>query len=276
MNTLKPGRIKNHQFGAAALLAALTLTASPTTAFAEGHNNGRLTIYFTRHAEKETITTDVTDTAGQPSLYMFDSDRLFSEVEGDSPKGKRLDEVCGVGKCGEQLSKLGALRASLLAEWFERHGITAELDAVYATHKIRTQQTVTPTAITADLDVVQFPAFADDGQIATELNPESTTDSECPTIMAIRDAQAAGMDTILVAGHSGTLYDIMGDGNSECDGLGLDTTDGERFPKDPDDNTKVRDFGDIWKVVLRPNREAKFRFRANLQPPRLTVDNITR
>lgn len=274
----KPCVIFKNTTRAATLITALSLTYFPTSIFANGHNNnGNLTIYFTRHAEKETITNDVTELAGMPYLYMINAEQepMIDDESQQSPIGKRLDQVCGPTKCGEQLSDKGSLRAMLLAEWFTRRGVTQRLDAVYATHKIRTQQTVLPTAIVAQLDVTQIPALTEDGSVATELNPESTTPSECPTIQAIFDAQNDGLDTILVAGHSGTLYDIMGDGNENCPvGLGLDTSDENRFPIDA--NGKVRDFGDVWKVVLRRNGTARFVFRVNLQPSKLSTSNMAR
>ena len=178
-------------------------------------------------------------------------------------KAKNRDDVCGEKKCAEELNAFGLERAELLATWFKRRGITRRLDKVISSHKRRTFQTVDPTAVEAGLTVMQFPVGG------TELEPESTTPSECPTIAAILDS--APGDTVLVAGHSGTLYDIMGDGNDDCDGLGLDTSNDRRFPKDEDG--KVRDFGDIWKVLVYPNGEARFAYRVNLQPKRLFVEN---
>ncbi len=66
-------------------------------------------------------------------------------------------------------------------------------------------QTVLPTAEAAGLEVQQLPR---DG---TELNPQSTTPLDCLTIEAIMNTPPG--DTILLEGHSGTLYDIRGDGN---------------------------------------------------------------
>lgn len=208
-------------------------------------------------------------------------------------KGEKLEEVCGVKKCAEELSGEGKLRAMLLADWFVRRGVIDELDAVYATHKLRTQQTVTPTATVAGLLVTQLdPNF-------TELNPESTSPSECSTLQAIEAARAAGMDTILIAGHSGTLYDIMGTGVSgtgveggcmindyeESIGLGLNTGntvdgtgDPDRFPKSTKAGKegKVANFGDIWKVVINHNGDTRFGYRTNLQPQRLSTFDIAR
>jgi hypothetical protein len=45
---------------------------------------------------------------------------------------------------------------------------------------------------------------------ASELSPESSTGSECATLQAIDMSRAAGHDTILIAGHSGTLSDNHG------------------------------------------------------------------
>ena len=100
-----------------------------------------------------------------------------------------------------------------------------------------------PTATAAGLDVtILNPAFS-------ELDPASTTPSECATLEAIVAERASGnSNAILIAGHSGTLYDIMGTGVSDClgldkAGLGLNTDNADSFPKD--DDGKVRDFGDV-------------------------------
>ncbi len=152
----------------------------------------------------------------------------------------------------------------MLADWFDGLEITSEIDAVYSSHKVRTYQTVEEIAARAGVTVAQLPS---DGE---ELEPEGTGSSECPTVDAIL-ATSAG-DTIVVAGHSGTLYDIMGAGNDDCAGLGLDTADDLRFPKDEDG--KVRDFGDVWKVTVE-NGQATFAWRKNLQFASLVVDNAT-
>ncbi len=221
---------------AALLVAATASTSVLATDNNWGHDNRPVTVYFTRHAEKQTVLKDLGD-------------------------GNFMED-CGTSKCNEELNAKGEERAELLADWFFRRGVAYELDAVYATHKQRTQQTVAPTADVADLPVIVLGGESD-------LSPESTTPSECPTIEAILSTPPG--DTILVAGHSGTLYDIMGDGNDDCTGLGL-LTDSDpsshRFPKR--DDGKVRDFGDIWKVSIR-NGVAKFRYRVNLDFTRLNV-----
>ncbi|MBX2825162.1 MAG: histidine phosphatase family protein [Gammaproteobacteria bacterium] len=258
------------------ILFSVLFVSSPL--FAANNNNGKLTIYLTRHAEKETMLTP--SSAGVPNgFYQVSENRVpmltdtpIDDETGEpfAPLGTPQDEVCFVTKCAEILSDEGELRAALLASWLQQRGIIRKLDAVYASHKIRTQQTVEPTAILADLDVQPIPANA------TELNPESTKSTVCPTIAALRAAQSNGLDTVMVAGHSGTLYKIMGNGRDECEGagLGLDIDNDSRFPKD--DEGKVRDFGDLWKIVLLPNGEAKFKYRKNLQPMSLTQLNQAR
>ena len=259
----------NRALAAAAVAAPLLAAAIPSAAQATGHHGERpITVYFTRHAEKMTTTTA---TDGGLSTYdiVYDGDEATITANGNTPvsKAKNRDDVCGVKKCAEELNPLGLERAELLADWFKRRGITRRLDTVISSHKRRTFQTVEPTADDANLTVMQFPVGG------TELAPEGTTDSECPTLEAIR-ASAPG-DTVLVAGHSGTLYDIMGEANEDCPtlGLGLDTSDDRRFPKDEDG--KVRDFGDIWKVVIYPNGKARFAYRVNLQPKALFVNNFS-
>lgn len=259
-------------------VAAITMLgmASPSIGLAGGHHvwheGGGLTIYFTRHLQKQTVTIPVSearnehgqllDATSAPYGYSTNEDGgvyVATDTSGVS-KSSRLDSVCGEKKCAEELNPEGQSNALLLASWFSRHGITRKLDAVYATHKLRTQQTVQAIADDAGLGVTQVPASG------TELNPESAAPSECATLDAIAGALDAGMDTILVAGHSGTLYDIMGNG-TDCGGLGLDTTDAGRFPKD--DDGKVRDYGDIWKIALDRHGDVRFMYRQNLQPSRL-------
>ena len=261
-----------------AVVAALLLTGAAAQADGHrhdrGHRNDAVTVYFTRHAEKKTTTRSLGDARDTYELAYTDVDTGAFTVSTDSrdddgrpdngtSKGDLLDQVCGTEKCAEELSDLGLERADLLVQYFDRRGVIDELDAVYSSHKRRTFQTVDPTAVAAGLDVVQLPGHA------SELSPEGTSVSECPTLEAIH--AAAPGSTLLVAGHSGTLYDIMGDGNGDCAGLGLlndDDASSSRFPKDA--KGKVRDFGDVWKVVIR-NGRARFKNRVNLQPTKLTV-----
>ena len=260
----------------AAIATVMAAGIAPVSADETGLNNTanrNLTIFFTRHAEKQTITTAVGTADTYTSEYNEDGEVDFPFIDNETEdSGVKLDEICGDGKCAEELSKQGELRAMLLADWFAGRRITDRLGAVYATHKLRTQQTVMPTATAAGLDVtILNPTFS-------ELNPASTTPSECATLEAIVAERASGENnTILIAGHSGTLYDIMGSGVKDClgmelTGLGLDTGntvagtgDADFFPKD--EAGKVRDFGDIWKIVIKRNGDIQLRYRLNLQQP---------
>ena len=248
-----------------ALGASLLSTVSlPNIALADDSN--KVVVYFTRHAEKMTTT----------------------EVLGDAltyPSGDNLDEVCGVKKCAEELNKLGLLRADLLSDWFERRGITYQLTHAYSSHKKRTLQTIMPTievAIEAGADLAadddkndgdgiqEFPVYNSMMIHATELDPESTSGSIQPLVDALQSLP--GGSVVLAAGHSGTLYKIMGNGDPDkgITGLGIDTSDGFHFPRN--DDGKVRDFGDIWKVVINTNTGvAKLRWRKNLEFRKLQV-----
>lgn len=255
--------------GIAAGTTLLTGTLLSGTVSANGYDNDRpITVYFTRHAEKETTTYELGSATSTYELIWSGEDFDVTpplEDNGDPSKGKNRNDVCGGDKCAEELNALGLARADLLADWFSHHRVTHKLDAVYSSHKERTRQTVAPTAAAAGLTVQQLPS---DG---TELEPEGTSSSECLTLDAI--ANAASGDTLLIAGHSGTLYDIMGDGNDTCAGLGLlkdDDASSNRFPKDA--KGKVADFGDIWKVTIH-NGTARFKYRVNLQPKALRINN---
>ena len=174
--------------------------------------------------------------------------------------------------CQEVLNPLGELRALLLAEWFAGERITPELTHIFATHKIRTRQTIQYIAEEAALDgsgdanpddgIRQVPSRIDSG------NPESGFVEECtpgfesskstrqPMLDAILDVhQSDGESTILVAGHSPQLYWVMRN-------LGIDTTDETNFPKrcagedgappceDIDANERVSGFDNLWIVIL--------------------------
>lgn len=213
-------------------------------------------IYFTRHAEKTT---------------------QLAEQEGGS-----FIEVCGDDKCAEVLNAKGELRAELLRDLFNQAGITDRLTHAFSSHKIRTRQTIelitADAGLTGDMDknandgIQEFPVLnADGSQNATELDPEGTSASEAPVIEALLSLEAGSV--ALVAGHSGTLYDIMsGIGLSDvCLSDTVDTCNQDRYPINA--SVKVRDFGDIWKVTLEDG-VAKFVFRANFQPAQLLLDNL--
>lgn len=235
------------------LVTAFALSVPSQSHAARVSNQNYSVVYFTRHAEKMTTTENL-----GPALTEF--------VAGETNRGSNRDDVCGASKCAEELSDLGLLRAQLLANWFDRYRVTRKITHVYSSHKVRTRQTVEEIALRAGLEndsdlisdgVQQLPA---DG---TELNPQSTGPSEGPTIDAILNLQAG--DVAVVAGHSGTIYDIM-------DGLGIDTSSGRKFPRDEDG--KVRDFGDLWKVIIKDG-QAYFQWRINLQPVGLRAVRTT-
>ncbi|MFK7892632.1 MAG: hypothetical protein AB8B63_17575 [Granulosicoccus sp.] len=213
-------------------------------------------IYFTRHAEKAT--------------------QLAEQQDGS------FVEICGEAKCAEVLNAKGELRAELLRDLFNDAGITDRLTHAFSSHKIRTRQTIELIAadagLTGDLDknagdgIQEFPVLNQDGtQNATELDPEGTSASEAPVIEALLSLEAGSV--ALVAGHSGTLYDIMsGLGLSDvCLSDTVASCNQDRYPIN--DDVKVRDFGDIWKVTLEDG-VAQFVFRANFQPAQLTLDNF--
>ncbi len=239
-----------------AWVAVTMLMILPVVIHAAGNDqNSEVTIYFTRHAEKQTVLVDADD--------------------------GHLIKQCGASKCAEELSSKGILRANLLADWFARNKITEKLTHAYASHKLRTRQTILPTVKEAQLGgdtdknaddgIQEFPVYNGDS-FALELSPEKTSASEQPTIDALMALPPGSV--ALVAGHSGTLYDIMA-------GLGLDdvclkktvkTCNQDRYPINNVKKAKVADYGDIWKIVIRDG-QAKFQFRKNLQIGNLAIIN---
>ena len=213
-------------------------------------------IYFTRHAEKMT--------------------QLAEQEDGS------LIEVCGEDKCAEVLNAKGELRAELLKDLFQDAGITDRLTHAFSSHKIRTRQTIemitADAGLTGDIDknpddgIQEFPITNPDGTAdATELDPESTSPSEAPVIEALLALPSGSV--ALVAGHSGTIYDIMaGIGLTDvCLSDTVETCSEDRYPID--DSAKVANFGDIWKVVLQDG-VAEFVFRANFQPSELDLEEL--
>lgn len=203
-------------------------------------------------AQTHSANNTATNSPNRPTTVYF-----LRHAESQHSSG---DNICDSGDCSETLSDKGLHRANLLASWFLERRVLRAFDTVYTSQIYSTYQTVLPTATLADLDITQLPDNTGD------LNPETT---ECQTIDAILNAPAG--DTILVAGDSSTLYNMMGDGNGRCTGLGLlsDTDPGNhRFPKDS--NGDVRDYGDVWKVTIRGDH-ARFVYRVNLETTQLSV-----
>lgn len=201
--------------------------------------------------------TQATATATYDLTWVGDQANVVPRTTDETSAGDTLDEVCGASKCAEELSDLGLLRADLLRGWMTEYSVVEHLTAVYSSHKRRTFQTVEPTAIAAGLDVVQFP------EGGTELDPEGTSASICPTVAAILNGTAGS--TLMVSGHTGTLYKIMDGGNAdECAGLGIDTSDASIFPKDEDGKIPKNQFGDVWTVYIDGRGVAIFRERKEL------------
>ena len=171
--------------------------------------------------------------------------------------GQSLDQVCGLppnDNCARELSDLGLLRADLFANWADKEGIVRKLNYIFATNKRRNFQTVEPTAIMAELEIESYPVNA------TELDPENpgrAGSSVCPIVQAIHDAPMGS--TILVTGNTGTIYPTIGDGNEECDGLGVDTSDPTDFPRDDRGRVPGDQFGNVWKVEINKKGVARFK-----------------
>ncbi len=240
-----------------ATLALSLLTFTPSVKANEHLGHSRIQIYFTRHAEKQTQMEEF-----EPGKFM---------------------EICGTEKCAEELNPAGELRAELLAKWFERMRITKRLTHAFSSHKLRTLQTIQMIAADAGLSgdddknaddgVQELPVFNDSGAHATELDPEGTTPSEAPTIEALQNLPSGSV--ALVAGHSGTLYDIMyGLGLTDaCTKATANSCNQDRYPIDS--KIKAKNYGDIWRIDL-VNGTAKFRYRINLQPGNLKIEELIR
>lgn len=223
---------------------------------ATNHDDNDVEIYFTRHAEKMT--------------------QLAEQEDGS------LIEVCGESKCAEVLNAKGELRAQLLARLFSEAGITERLTHAFSSHKIRTRQTIEQITAEAGLagdqdkfpddGIQEYPISNDNGSAnATELDPESTSPSKAPVIEELLSLR--GGSVALVAGHSGTLYDIMaGIGLTDvCLEDTVDTCNQDRYPID--DEVKVENYGDVWKVTLADG-VANFAYRVNLQPDALALKEL--
>lgn len=217
----------------------------------------KVTVYFTRHAEKQDLLTG----AGDGHL-----------VQPEDVKG------------AEELNEFGEKRAAELADWFLAKGFTSDLTHIFSSQKLRTRQTIAAIAEDAlsisgsalatsnDVDYVpgdgiqQFPSGIVpnnyDGRLETIDSPSSSVGD---TVTALSNLPAGSV--ALVAMHSGTFYKIL-------DGLGIDNTvagptDEGLFPKDS--NGKISTFGDIWKIVIK-NGVGEVKWRKNLQFKKYKVD----
>jgi len=209
-------------------------------------------VYIVRHAEFEIITKSTGEATSSYDVDWVGDEAVISSsiIEEEKQKniGKNLDEVCDSHYCAKELSDMGKVRATLLANWFNEKGIVSNLTAVYASHKHRTLQTVQPTAMKANLEVTQLPTNS------SELDPGTVSVSICPTIDAIKKNHPLG-STILVGAHSDTIYKILEGGKKgQCNGLGIDTnTDPSLFPKDSRGLIPRHTHGYVWKVGIDTN-----------------------
>lgn len=217
------------------------------------------TVYIVRHAEFEIITkstgeattsydVDWVDDKAVITAQAQDLSSVSSSIAEEDKNiriGKNLDQVCASQYCAKELSDMGKVRATLLANWFNEKGIVSNLTAVYASHKHRTLQTVEPTAMKANLAVTQLPING------TELDPGTASVSICPTIDAIKQNHPLG-STILVGAHSDTIYKILDRGEKgQCNGLGINTdTDPSLFPKDTRRLIPRHTHGYVWKLGI--------------------------
>lgn len=248
------------KFVIAAVLATVSTASGNLFADNHGHTSNRITLYFTRHAEKQTVVRETADGSG---MYLDNCDSSGS-------------------RCEEELNPLGSLRAELLAEWFEQRGIAPRVTHVVSSDKQRTRQTVQPLAELIQSGYGDELPDGDDmpdgvwqvpfaGDTANEVNGNSG--SVDPTVMFIQTQLQAG-DVAVIAAHSGTIYKILGgDATDGTGGLGIDTTqpaDSDDFPKKPSDG-KVPGFGDVWKVVIKPSGVAVLKWRKDVDFKRLQV-----
>ena len=208
-----------------------------------------VTVYFTRHAEKQKLLTEA------------DDGHLYNPSD---------------VKDAEELNEFGEQRAAALAGWFLDKGITEDLTHIFSSQKLRTRQTIAAIAENAmdmngddlltrfDQDYVPGDGIQQyntnvvvedyEGRLETLDSPSDSVDW---TVDTLKDLPAGSV--ALVAMHSGTFYKILS-------GLGIDTPDVETdeglFPKDS--KFKISTFGDIWKVEMEDG-EANVEWRKNLQ-----------
>src|SRR5262245_42543096 len=217
-----------------AILATALLTSSAQA-------QAPKTIYFLRHAEDQEFLLEL----GHAQRGSITDCRPFRNSDG-------LIEQC----CTDTLDTLGEQRAQLLVKWFRDQGLLPTLTHVFATHKIRTLQTVQPIAHAAGLDrdlngdgipdgadvdlrpgdgVQQLPAFVEECQRGFEVAHEFYG----LTVDALR-ALPSGSG-VVVCGHSASIYPMM-------EAFGIDTSNPVKFPKTA--VGRVRGFNNLWVVSI--------------------------
>lgn len=247
---------KRMNFTSIALGATLMVgTMLPGLAFA---GDDEVTIYFTRHAEKQALLTETEEEVG---VGVEEEEHLYQ------PSGD---------KGAEELSEFGEKRAEALADWFLVKGITSDLTHIFSSQKLRTRQTIQAIAqdalaisgdelVTSNDDdyligdgIQQFPRDIVpndyDERLETLDSPKSSINPTIEALLNLPDGSVA-----LVAMHSGTFYKIL-------NGLQIDSgnkvTDEGLFPKG--DDQKISTFGDIWKIKMK-HGAANVEWRKNLQ-----------
>lgn len=156
-----------------------------------------------------------------------------------------FQENCNdVDCCIEPLSSLGKKRAELLVRYFKKSDLLDKFTHVIASHKIRTNQLVGPTADAAGILIQKTPV----GVQECDVGYESAGTSRL-SMLAAMEAVPEG-SIVLVGAHSGTIYKIM-------DSLGIDTSDPVDFPRAP--NGKVSGFNNLWKITRNEQGVHKFK-----------------
>lgn len=217
-------------------IIAITATLGARADAPPGEAANKTIVYFVRHGE------DMPELVGfSPSFSV-----TFNNCNADAS--------C----CEEVLNLLGSVRATVLADWFEREKITRTLTHVIASHKIRTRQTVQKIALAAglggDLDGNGTPDGTDadqapgDGVINVPATP-GECDPGWTSSSSVTQPQINFLATLplgsraVFCSHSPVLYPVMR-------AFGIDTSDAGKFPKDS--RGRVVGFDNVWAVELTP------------------------
>jgi len=237
------------------LLSLATIAASlavvlPQTGMAQAPTEKTLaqaptekTFYVLRHAESAEALLEL----GKDARALLLDCRPF------------LNEGVIENCCTEVLDTLGETRAQLLAKWFRDQGLLPTLTHVFATHKVRTLQTVQPIAHAAGLDKDRNGDGTPDGS-DIDLSPGDgvqqipATVQECERGFEIaHNFYGLTVDALkrlplgsgaVVCGHSASVYPIM-------QSFGIDTSDARNFPRSA--NGRVRGFNNLWIVSVDGN-----------------------
>lgn len=165
----------------------------------------------------------------------------------DIGNGNFQENCNNVGCCIESHNVLGEKRAELLAQFFKKSNLLNRFTHVIASHKVRTNQLVGPTANAAGISIQQTPAGVRDCDSGYE-----NAGASLPYMLSAMEAIPEG-SVVLVGAHSGTIYKIM-------DNLGIDTSDPVDFPRAADG--KVSGFNNLWKITR--NEQGIYNFKTHL------------